>query len=109
MKLIACLFCFYLLGLTALPSVRAVKIQFYNKYESSCQKNNSGSDESSGCEREKVIMGLSFNPVVYETTKSLMVEKEFVLITRTKKENTIYKNIFISKYNSSIWQPPKIS
>ena len=65
--------------------------------------------QSNDYSREKVIMGLSFNPVVYETTKSLMVEKEFVLITRTKKENTIYKNVFISKYDSSIWQPPKIS
>lgn len=109
MKFIASLFCFYLFALTALPSVRALKMQFSEQCKNSCQKDNSSTDEPSGCEKGKIIMSLSFNPVLYETSKSAVADKLNVFTIRTKKENTIYKNVFISKYNSSIWQPPKIS
>ena len=41
MKFFAYIFCFYLFALTTLPSVRAIKMQFSEKCQSSCQKNNS--------------------------------------------------------------------
>jgi starvation-inducible outer membrane lipoprotein len=41
MKFFAYLLCFYLFALTALPSVRAIKMQFSEKCQSTCQKMNS--------------------------------------------------------------------
>ena len=59
MKFFAYIFCFYLFALTTLPSVRAIKIQFSEKCQSSCQKNTSNNQEPSGCEKGKIIMNLS--------------------------------------------------
>jgi hypothetical protein len=108
MKIFACIFCFYLFSLTGLPSVRAIKMQFSEKCQSSCQKSNSDNQESSGCEKGKIIMNLSFNPVYYETSQSLCNSKKNVYIQIDKEENITYKKVFISQYKSSIWQPPKI-
>lgn len=108
MKFFAYIFCFYLFSLTALPSVRAIKMQFSEKCQTSCQKNNSNNQEPSGCEKGKIIMNLSFNPVYYETSQSLCISKKNIFIQITKEENITYKKVFISQYKGSIWQPPKI-
>lgn len=108
MKYFATIFCFYLFALTALPSVRAIKMQFSDKSQSSCQKNNSNNQESSGCEKGKIIMNLSFNPVYYETSQSFYKSKKNIFIQIDKEENITYKKVFIAQYKSSIWQPPKI-
>ena len=76
MKFLVYIFCFYLFALTALPSVRAIKMQFSENCQSSCQKNTSNTDEPSGCEKGKIIMNLSFYPVYYETSQSLSHVKE---------------------------------
>ncbi len=109
MKFLVYIFCFYLFALTTLPSVRAIKMQFSDNYQSSCQKNTSNNDEPSGCEKGKIIMNLSFNPVYYETSKSLSYNKKNVFFQIAKEENIIYKKVFISQYKGSIWQPPKIT
>jgi hypothetical protein len=108
MKFFAYIFCFYLFALTALPSVRAIKIQFSEKCQSSCQKNTSNNQEPSGCEKGKIIMNLSFNPVHFETSQSFSNNSKFAFAEIATKENIAYKEVFISQYKSSIWQPPKI-
>jgi hypothetical protein len=108
MKFFAYIFCFYLFALTALPSVRAIKIQFSEKCQSSCQKNTSNNQEPAGCEKGKIIMNLSFNPVHFETTQSFFNNSKFAFAEIATEEKIAYKNVFISKYKNSIWQPPKI-
>ena len=72
MKFFAYLIAFYIIALTTLPSVRAIKMQFSEKCESVCKKNESKKDESSGCEKGKIIMNLSFNPVHCEISQSFL-------------------------------------
>ena len=108
MKFFAPIFCFYLFALTALPSVRAIKMQFSEKCKSSCQKNTSNNEESSSCDKGKIIMNLSFNPVYYETSQSLNNCKKNIFIQIAKEENTTYKKVFISQFKGYIWHPPKI-
>jgi hypothetical protein len=108
MKFIAYIFCFYLFALTTLPSVRAIKMQFSEKCQSSCQKDNSNNEEPTGCEKGKIIMNLSFNPVCYETSQLLSHNKKNDFIQIIKEENITYKKVFICQYKGSIWQPPKI-
>ena len=109
MKFFAHIFCFYLFALTALPSVRAIKMQFSEKCQSSCQKSNSNNQEPSGCEKGKIIMNLSFNPVHFETSKSFSNNSKFAFAEIATEDNIAYKNVFISKYKNSIWQPPKVT
>jgi hypothetical protein len=108
MKFLACIFCFYLFALTTLPSVRAIKMQFFEKCQSSCQKKDSNDQEPSGCEKGKIIMNLSFNPVHFEASQSFSNNSKFAFAEIATEENIAYKNIFISQYKNSIWQPPKI-
>ncbi|MBM6499357.1 hypothetical protein [Flavobacterium macrobrachii] len=108
MKFFAYLLCFYLFALTTLPSVRAIKMQFSEKCQSTCQKMNSDKEEQSGCEKGKIIMNLSFNPVHYETSQSFSTCAKIIFVDVSHKENNSYKEVFISQYKNSIWQPPKI-
>lgn len=108
MKFFAYIFCFYLFALTTLPSVRAIKMQFSEKCQSSCQKSTSNNQEPAGCEKGKIIMNLSFNPVHFETSQSFSNNSKFAFAEIAIEENIAYKNVFISKYKNSIWQPPKI-
>lgn len=108
MKFFAYIFCFYLFALTALPSVRAIKMHFSEKCQSSCQKMNPKKGEPSGCEKGKIIMNLSFNPVHYVTSQSFFNIKA-TFIELVKKESSTYKKVFIWQYKNSIWQPPKIT
>lgn len=108
MKFFAYIFCFYLFALTALPSVRAMKMQFSEKCQSTCNNGNSETGKSSGCDKGKIIMNLNFNPVHYETSKSIFNCSKIDFIDLACKENNSYKEVFISQYKSSIWQPPKI-
>lgn len=108
MKFFAYILCFYLVALTTLPSVRAMKIQFSEKHQSSCQKNNTKTGEPSGCEKGKIIMNLSFNPVHHTISQSFLNTDKISFIEIPGKGNIIYTAVFISQYKNSIWQPPKI-
>ena len=108
MKFFACIISLYIIALTTLPSVRAIKMQFSEKCQSVCQKNNPKTGEPTGCEKGKIIMNLSFNPVHYETSQSFLNSNKTAFIEIATQENTTYKKVFISQYKGSIWQPPKI-
>jgi hypothetical protein len=108
MKFFAYLLCFYLFALTALPSVRAIKMQLSEKCQSTCQKMNADKEEQSGCEKGKIIMNLSFNPVHYITSNKLINNDKVEFIEIIDEETTIYREVIISQYKNSIWQPPKI-
>jgi hypothetical protein len=108
MKFFAYLLCFYLTALTVLPSIRAIKMQLSEKCQSTCQKMNSDNDEQSGCEKGKIIMNLSFNPVHYISSNKVTNNDKIEFIEVIVKDPIVYREVFISNYKNSIWQPPKI-
>lgn len=107
MKFFAYILCLYLTILTVLPSVKAVKMQFVEKCQSSCQKNNPDNN-TSGCEKGKFIMNLNFSPVQFINAQWIQNTSITQLFESPKKENSGYEKVFISKYKNSIWQPPKL-
>ena len=106
MRLFAIIFCFYLTALMALPSVRVIKMQLSETCKSSsCNKSNF--ENGGGCEKGKIIMSLSFTPVNYIQSKLYIAPIKTIVIT-SKRDKIYYKENLISKYQNSIWQPPKI-
>ena len=105
MKFLVHILCFYLLLLVTLPSVRAMKMLASENCEQTCNKSGSA---SSGCENGKIIMSLNFSPVQFVGEldfKPEIIFPEFQI----EKEQSNYEKIFISKYQDSIWHPPKFS
>lgn len=91
----------YLMVLHTLPSVRAVKVILNSESSSACK-----SSEQADCDNSKFIMSLNFSPLQFVNVLDLKPElsiSEFKLI----KEQSCYEKIFISKYQQSIWHPPK--
>lgn len=107
MKFFAYILCLYLITLTVLPSVKALKMQFVEKCQSADQQ-NSANHETSGCEKGKFVMNLNFSPVQFINEQFLQNTSIVLLLESIKKENLSYEKVFISKYKNSIWQPPKI-
>lgn len=90
----------------ALPSVRVIKMQLSETCKSSsCSKSDFKS--GGGCEKGKIIMSLSFTPVNYLQSKLYKSPLKTVVIS-SKKDKIYYQENLISKYQNSIWQPPKI-
>lgn len=91
----------YLFALSALPSVRAMKLQFGDNCEKSCngfEKNN--------CEKGKFVMNLNFSPLQF--VKSLYYTLDFgFYVFKLKEKTSFYKSFIISIYQKSIWNPPK--
>ena len=103
MKWITYILFIYLMALTTLPSVRAIKMFVSQEFQNTC---HNAEESNSGCEKGKAIMNLNFSPSQFVTEISL---KEIILISDfyTEKEQSSYEKIFISKYQQSIWHPPK--
>lgn len=103
MKFSVHILCVYLLLLVALPSARAMKMLMSENCENTCNKSGS---ESSGCEKGKIIMSLNFSPVQFVAELDFKPEISFQEF-KIEKEQSNYEKIFISKYQHSIWHPPK--
>lgn len=103
MKFSVRILCVYLLLLLALPSVRAMKMLVSENCEQTCHNSDS---ESSGCEKGKIIMSLNFSPVQFVSELDFKPEITFSEF-QIEKEQSNYEKIFISKYQDSIWHPPK--
>ena len=91
------------MALTTLPSLRAMKLFVSQE----CQNTYQNIEETnSGCEKSKVIMNLNFSPTQFVAEISI---KEIIFISDfyTDKEKSNYEKIFITKYQHSIWHPPK--
>ena len=87
--------------ITALPSARALKVQFGGECKMSCQKS-----EDSECENGKFIMSLNFSPVQF--VKEIIIYPTVYFIPLKEKPKTIYRFFLVSNYFSNIWHPPKI-
>ncbi|UGS20500.1 hypothetical protein [Flavobacterium cyclinae] len=103
MKFSVHILCVYLLLLVALPSVRAMKMLTSQNCEQTCHTSGS---ESSGCEKGKIIMSLNFSPVQFVGELDFKPEITFPEF-KIEKEQSNYEKIFISRYQHSIWHPPK--
>jgi hypothetical protein len=91
----------YLIGITALPSVRAMKLQFVTNCE---QAFNNAEEEQ--CENGNFVMNLNFSPTQFVAEISLK-QLFYSLDFPTEKQKSNYEKIFISKYQDTIWHPPK--
>lgn len=101
MRYISYLLFTYLMVLHTLPSVRAVKLILNYETHNTCK-----SSEPVNCDKGKVIMNLNFSPLQFVNElniKSALSITEFQLT----KEQSSYEKIFISKFQNSIWHPPK--
>lgn len=108
MKFFAYILCFYLTILTALPSVRVLKMQFIKKNQSACSTTNTNDNSQSSCEKGNFIMNLNFSPTQCIKEQFIPFVSVTPLFETIKKEKSNYEKIFISQYFNSIWQPPKI-
>lgn len=98
MKLVTKVILLYIIVLISLPTIRAVKLTIH---ESACS--NVPSDD---CDKGKFIMNLNFSPLQFLNElniKSALSISEFQLT----KQQSSYEKIFISKFQNSIWHPPK--
>lgn len=110
MKSWSYILCFYLLVLMGLPTVRALKMQFGTPCEQTTCESDSSCDKNSsnGCEKGKFVMSLNFSPVQFVGTQDLSSILFSLDVVRDKKQTSYYEKIFISKYQQSIWHPPKL-
>lgn len=91
----------YLIILTALPSVRAMKLQFVANHNQTCN-----SSEPIECEKGKLVMSLNFSPLQFINEFNYSF-KNTVLYFDLKKETSFYESSFLSFHQNSIWHPPK--
>lgn len=108
MKFFASILFLYIMVLTALPSVRAVKVTFIGKCHSESQQSSTENNYPLGCQKGKIIMMLNFSPIQY-FNESLPYASAITHTFETiKKEKLNHKKVFIDQYHNNIWQPPKI-
>ena len=104
MKFFALIMCFFIIAVTTLPSVRAIKKTFGEK----CQTNVTNEIPNSGCENEKIVSNLSFYPLQIVSENRLFFAITEQIIETFEKQKSNYKKIFIDQFQIKIWQPPKI-
>ncbi|WP_143000921.1 hypothetical protein [Flavobacterium saliperosum] len=108
MKFLVYIVCAYLIVLTALPSVRSVKLHHIGSKALSCEKKSSSSSFPEGCEKSKFITSLNFSPLQFVSELRLTPDP-FILEAAIGKNQSHYEKIFIPKYQNTIWHPPKTS
>lgn len=93
---------FYLFSITALPSVRALKVQFGSNCEHSCSKK-----KQNECDNAKFVMSLNFSPLQFVNEIQYSLTSDLLNFDK-QKQKSFYDAFFISKYLNSIWNPPKL-
>lgn len=107
MKIFASLLFIYIMALTALPSVRAIRITF-GKCHAATEQNTTENNDPAGCHKGKIIMTLNFSPIQYFNQAVVHNEPYSYALASLKKERSTYCKVFIDQYHNQIWQPPKI-
>lgn len=99
MKYFAYIICIYILALTVLPTVRAIK----HDYIAKCQ-----SSEEKDCEKSKFIMNLNFSPIQFINELSVLIKSSLHLLISNSTVSLEYNKIFIDNFQNNFWNPPKI-
>jgi hypothetical protein len=105
MKIFASIMCFFIIAVTVLPSVRAIKKTFGE----SCNHKSANNEVPYSCEKEKIISNLSFNPLQIVDGNQLFITLTVHLFETSEKGKSNHKKIFIDQFQNKIWQPPKIN
>ena len=101
MKFKVYLIIIYLIALTALPSVRAMKLQFAVNNEKSCT-----TSAPIECEKGKLVMSLNFSPLQFVNEITYTFKSSFIYFD-LRKETSFYDSSLISFHQETIWHPPK--
>lgn len=108
MKIFASILFVYIMALTALPSVRAIRITFVGKCKAATEQKAADTADPAGCQKGKIIMTLNFSPIQYFNAPMVHSEPYSYALASVKKERLTYHKVFIDQYHNQIWQPPKI-
>ncbi|MET0946602.1 MAG: hypothetical protein ABWY22_14435 [Flavobacterium sp.] len=105
MKTLARIISIYFLFLIAIPTVKVVKSQLGGNCNTACQ-NEKKSESTKGCQKEKCILNFNFSTGHYivQQIQSISFNQELEVVERN---NLSYEKVFISKYQNTIWHPPK--
>lgn len=107
MKFWATVLIAYIMVLTVLPSVRAMRVTYGHCPMQMQHKTQDGQD-SEGCQKGKFIMTLNFSPVHYVAQNLDWAAHSIPLFFSHKKALLTYHKVLIDQYDHQIWQPPKI-
>lgn len=106
MKFLAFTICLYLTVLTVLPSVKAIKMTYFESCQMSCADNDSDSDLPNGCGKEKCLLSFNFNNATFLVfTTDYQLPKHYISLIN--KEKIQYHNNLTSHFSVTIWQPPE--
>lgn len=100
MKTWVYLLCFYVFVLTALPSIRAVKVTFLSHSEKQC-------DPNSKCETGAFVMTLNFSPVQFISHTFEIMPLNLNLYLQKKHTISYYKKRYFKIFQNNFWHPPK--
>lgn len=106
MKIFGFFICIYFTILTALPTVRLIKIHLHKKCQSSFVKSNSKNNANNGCQKEKCIIDLTFNSSAFLNMNQNYSFKTSFIPFKIIEKSECHK-IFIPQYSATIWQPPE--
>lgn len=107
MKFFAFTICLYITVLTILPSVKAIKMTYFETCQMSCSSNDSDRDLPNGCGKEKCLLNFNLNSATFLVfTTDYQLSKAF--LNNALKEKIHYHKSLKSKFRVTIWQPPEI-
>ncbi|MFN8274739.1 MAG: hypothetical protein U0X58_07660 [Flavobacteriaceae bacterium] len=107
MKIFASILIIYILALTALPSVRAIRVTMSN-CPAAAQHHSTDNSDSEECPRGKFIMTLNFSPLQYFNHALPLESALSYRLMVVQNDRLVYTKVFIDQYYNQIWQPPKI-
>lgn len=99
----------YLTLITAWPTLRVMKQHFNENCSKNCCESNekkSSRNNNSGCQKEKCLFNLNITIGQYlvQPIETISFNNNSIYVVKKSVE---YHKSFISKYNASIWHPPK--
>lgn len=108
MKFFAFTICLYITVLTILPSVKAIKMTYFETCQMSCSSNDSDSDLPNGCGKEKCLLNFNLTSATFLVfSTDYQLSKAFA--SNVLKEKIQYHKNLKSKFRVTIWQPPEAS
>lgn len=104
MKICIHIVCSYLFILTALPTVKVIKMHLAQNCQSSCHKKDT--DIPSDCQKNKCILNFNFNTnqFIVSQIQTITLHSDFEI---HKNKDLYYTKDFTEKYKNTIWQPPE--
>jgi hypothetical protein len=94
--------------LTALPTVKVIKMTLAENCHSSCCGKGADKAMPNGCQKDKCVLNINFNNATF-----LVFNTDYQLLStvfyHSAKEKSQYHNNLISNFSVTIWQPPELN